>query len=658
MDLDIYRKVLEFIEINPAFARELGGLAEAILLNKTPATFTLSKECKLLSTDEQILKDSEPNDFKATEILHFFYVLDFLTPKVNELKSTAQWVSFFSNLYNPQYNSSYNAIGHKFTDLAVIISNHYFGVNIPEIIINNTESNSRPLRNSYFDTFPFLKAKDQEIIDALFIVTEGIKPEDNYISLNISVRKKAFESPQFAFLLIEKSITNIQKARLFVPFVFVGITEALGIEKTFIILKELLESPDKELKIIGLRSLGMLHGNNVNPKEIEEKALLLLEPIEAAGDDSLLGELLFTYGLLVEKFQYSRQKLIDIPNNNSGKDVFFALARILHLKIEEELNEEWVKVSLVKLSNLFQHHTGTYNSVSWALYDIIKSQPDIAFNYFENFIREKQNSIDDLRAFKNVFSELIQNDFAVFQKWITIWLNNDENRFQQAVTKTLMIVSIDKSKEVRLDEDELNKLHPYDIEFILYKIVGNIFAKENLESLTFSALSFNGENAFIKQVVSELFCYYITYNYPGSLDYLKQKKANSNSLQREVIEVVEQFFAEVYSLRKAKPKELYPSHERLQLLFNQSTKQFANSKDNSRFKEASFLDFVTKVSIKTGNAFFSRDEYTYGMQNRYKNKSNMGHISHSFDFPSGEFLDPIGQEYNRHIWRTFKRRKK
>lgn len=656
MDLDIYRKSLEFIETNPAFARELGGLAKAILLNEVLPT--LSGECKQLSIDEQIIKDLEPNEFITTETLHFFYVLDFLSLKVNELRATSQWVNFFSNLYKPQYNSLYNTIGHKFTDLAVIIANRHFGVNIPHIIINNTESNSRPLRNSYFDTFPYLKAEDQEIIEALFIVTEGIKPEDNYISLNISVRKKSSQSPQFGFFLIEKSKTNTLKARLFVPFVFVGITEALGVEKTFSILKELLESTDKEFKIIGLRSLGMLHGNNVNTKEIEEKVLLLLEVIESTSDDSLLGELLFTYGLLIEKFQSSRRKLIDIPNNHSGKDVFFALARILHLKIEEELNEEWVKISLIKLSNLYQHHTGTYNSVAWALYGIIKSHSDIAFSYFGNFISEKQNSIDDLKAFKNVFSELIQNDFEVFQKWITIWLNNDENRFHHAVAKILMIVSIDKSKEVRLDEGELNKLHPYDIEFILYKVVGHVFSKEHLESLTFSALSYSGENAFIKLVVSELFCYYITYNYPGSLEYLKQKKANSNNHQREVIEIVEQFFAEVYSLRKEKPKELYPSHERLQLLFNQSTKRFANSKDNSRFKEASFLDFVTKVSIKTGNAFFSRDEYTYGMQNRYKNKSNMGHISHSFDFPSGEFLDPVGQEYNRHIWRAFKRRKK
>lgn len=654
MNLETYKPLIDFIEQHQLFSRELATLTRSVMSNETSTV--LSEECKKISVERQILKDVKTNEFVNTEILHFFYVLDFLILKSDGLNLPEEWHSLFSNINKPQFNSYYNKVGHKFIDLSLIIANRYFNINIPQLIIQNVGTNSRLIKHSYFDVFPVISSTHEDLVDALFIATVDIKAEDNYLNLNKSVREKSYESFQFGHLLIDKSKTNIEKAKLFIPYAFLGITDAVGVTKTFSRVEELLKSQEKELKKVGIRSVGMLHGYNDNPAEVEDRLLAILNDIENAEDDSLLGELIFLYGLLIDKLSIARQKLIDIPNKYEGKEMSFALATMLNMKIEEELNQPWITNSLLKLSNLSQHHVGTYAAVARALHRIIESNPEIVFNYFHSFINEDKNSIDDLDAFKNLFSELRQKKLEILNKWITIWFNNENYRFHRAAAKVLRIIDIENSNEIQLDKTELDKLHPFDIEFILYKVVGYTFSKEHLQSIVYSALAYSGEVNFIARVVTELFCYYITYNYPGSLDYLKQKKGFANERQKQVIETVQQFFEEVYSVRKEKPKELQPSHERLQQLFNQSTKQFSTLEDKSKFRQPSFLDLVTKVSIKTGDAFFTRDEFSYGMKNRYANKSTMGHISRSFEFPGGEFLDPIGQEYNRYIWRTFKRR--
>jgi hypothetical protein len=654
MNINIYDQPITFITSNIGPSKELGILARNILNNEL--NIILTEKCKTDSLDATILKEDPELGFINNEILHFFYVFDFLNEKSLDLNSDSDWYHFFKNLYSPSLNHVRKKVGYKFHDLVFMIANRFFHLNIPLLILRNPEANSRPVRDSYFDILPYLLASDDELIDALFVVTNGIKPEDNYLNLNQSIKEKSKNNPQFGYSLIEKSKPLLEKSRLAIPFAFIGITETIGIKKSFPLLKELLQDSDDEYKKIGLRCLSMLNGDKDNLEEIQLDLMPLLENIESTGNDSLHGELTFTYGLLIEKLPVARQKLIIIPAKNPGNDTFFALAKILHFKIINEINEKWVSESLKKFSNLFQRHIGTYSEISWALYGIIEKYPRIVLDYLEDFVRENQNSIDDLKAFKNVFSELAEENFELYCKWITILFNKDESRFHHAASKILTIT--ENKKQVKLDPIVINELTPFDLEFMVYKIVGYVYSKEHLESLVYSALSYTGEIDFVKQLVTQIFCHYITYNYPGSLKYLQDQKNFANRDQKEAIEIIEQHFNEIYSIRTEKPKELSPSLERLQLFFNQTTKQFGTLEDRSRFRETSFLDMVTKVSIKTGSSFFSRDEYQYGMQNRYSNKSTMGLISHSFEFPSGEFLDPVGQEYNRYIWRNFKRRKK
>ena len=131
---------------------------------------------------------------------------------------------------------------------------------------------------------------------------------------------------------------------------------------------------------------------------------------------------------------------------------------------------------------LFQRHIGTYSEISWALYEIIEEHPHIVHDYLEDFVREKQNSIDDLKAFKNVFSKLAEDNFKLYCRWITIWFNKEESRFHRAASKVLTIVRTENGKQIKLDAVAINQLNPYDIEFILYKIVGYVYSKEYLES--------------------------------------------------------------------------------------------------------------------------------------------------------------------------------
>lgn len=589
-------------------------------------------------------------------MLHFFYTLNFINEHSLKYKNENDWKDFLQNLKSKQFSSIQEKVGYKFYDLTVVILNRVFGINISKLIIDYGSAISKSVCMSLFNTLPYLHSTPKQLVEVILLVTNGIKAEDNYLNLNQSIIETAKNNTTFGMLLIKESEGNPDKRKLFVACAFVGITQSLGIKSTMNILEDLLSSKDEEKIKVGLRSLSLLHGMNDNPAEVEDKINPLLKSIEDLNNDALNAELIFCYGLLIDKFSLARRKLIDIPKRHNGKDVFFALARIVNMKIKNENDEEWLNEALTILSHLSNHHIGTYKQVELALCSVLNSKPNMVFKYLEAYIEDENNELKNIEGFKQIFSDLADNNINLLQEWITLWLNNDNYRFHHVISKVSQILWLYKKRNLELDKSIVSSLKPYDLEFILYKIVGYIHSKEHLESLVYSVLKYKQESTIIDQIIIQLFCYYIIYNYPASIKFLQIQKTEANEQQKKFIETVERYYGDVFTLPKEKPKELAPSPDRLQLLFNQSTKDFGKSEDMSPFREASFLDMVTKVSLKTGNNFFSRDNYFYGTNNRYTNKSTMGHFSSSFELPSGEFTDPVGQEYNRYIWRKFKRR--
>lgn len=653
MEIDKYLPPLEFALANPEESGLLATLAYNFL--QTGAIPQTEQNYHTTINRSGFINISNTTTFTNSEALVFFYIYHHILEDSKKLNSEDDWIAYLSKITTQSFRSFREKAGYDVFEVAILIINRIYRVNIAKLIVQANGIN-KIIESSYWDTLPYIVAPDLDIIQALFVSTEGIKPEDNYLDLNKSVRVISKSNPKIGEMIIQKAKFSIEKLRLFCPYAFLGLSEARPISEVFHIVEELLKSQDDEQKKIGLRSLAMLHGDKNSPQEIENLFLPLLEEIEDRNEDSLNAELIFVYGLLIDKLSVSRRKLITIPSQSPGKDTLFALSRILSLKIENEIEEKWPTAAFAILSDLSGQHLGTYKLLDWTFHRIVKNRSDLILNYFELFIANDKNNLSNIEAFRHTFTGAYKFDQELVCMWITVWLNNDNPRFHVAVSKVLSLLWLDGERSIRLHESTINKLSALDIEFILFKVVGYVLAKEHLESLVFSALTYKESAGLIEDIVTQLFCHHIVYNYPSTMKYLKQQEANGNEVQVRIINIINQHYEETYSLKSKKPQELASSPARLQILFNQETKKLSDFQDPSPFKETSFLDLFTNITLKTGKHFFSRDDHSYGMKNRYGQKSTMGQISQSFEMPGGEFIDPVGQEYNRHMWRRFKRR--
>lgn len=656
MNLESLETVFDFFTNSKNHSIELASFSNSVINNETPDL--LSIECIQEAIKYGILKRVSGNlEFASNQILNVFYIVYIVESKTIKFSSNEEWCIFLSNLNNVQYRNVFSKIGYGFEKISHIVSNRLFRVDITEIVKNAPQEKRNFIYHIYTEIFPYIVAPISNLIDGLLISTKGMKAEGNYITLNQAVVKLSKQNINFGFAIVESTKENFEQSKLLCPFALLGISEAIGIKGILPLIEKLLKASDLNSRKIGLLCLGRLNGDNHKFDVFEKQILSLLEGVEREEVLYLGPELVILYGLLIDKLTLSRQKLIDIPRSKPDKENLLALAYVVNITIDKEFNQKWLKISLSLLSKLDNQYPATYSHIRWALYAMCDSHPEIIFDYIESFISHEENDIKNIEAFKSIFETLVRENFTLIQKWVTIWFNSDNYRFHLALREILSIISLSDKKELMLDETSINCLTEFDIEYILYKIVGYTYTKEYLVSLVYSTLFFQGKSQLIKQIVTELFCYYIVYNYPSTLKYLTNKKISANKYQKEVIESVEEYYERVYSARQVKPKELAPSPERLQSIFNQQISQLNSYEKTSPFKEASFLDFVSKVNIKIGNSFFSRNDFEYGTKQQYSNKSTMGHFSHTMEYPSGEFLDPVGQEYNRYEWRKFKRRK-
>lgn len=652
MDLKKYLPFIDFSSSYPNEVEELGVIAHSIVHNVLQESIVADN-----AKNEKILNTEEPVEFTNKEGLSFYYVLNFLLENCDKKEDEEDWKNFFKMHLSHPIPQLEKVAGHAYYDLILLISNRLYNVDIAKLICGNDIVVRRAISFSLFDTLPYLNAVDDILANALLICTSDIQAEGNYFNLNESVRAKAFDSPGFGWALLKKVKGDLRTSKLFVPSLFLGLTQNSGIEKTGIIVEDLLMSDDPEQWKIGLWCIRMLSSKKEDINKYQVEVLEFLNSLTADKIAKVRGELVYTYGQFIDQFPSAVEKIEEVGNADFTDDVAFFFSLIINSNVEKYYNKGWLLGMINAMTNIHDKPASCYSHMSFALSDLVKQNPDVVFDYLSKFISAHNFSSQNVHGFKDLFTEICDTNLHLLERWITIWLNNDSMNFQRAVAEISNILSLHKQQRIELDEEILNSLSAYDAEFILYKILGCLFAKEHIESLSFSITKFEGQHyKEIGKLFAQLFIGHVLYNYASSIDYLKSIKESSSSHQQSIIEVIEEYDAKNKISRKSKPKELYHSPERMQLLFSQANKAMSLPGKKDKFKEPSFLDMIKNVKIKIGASFFNRGDTGIETYKSYQVKSNMGHFSSSFEMPVGVITDPIGMEYSRYTWRSFKRR--
>lgn len=640
--------LIEFALKNKELSISLGHAA-FLLATKKDADNVL-QELNHTLVDQYLVNENGGWKYKNNYCAEFFYSLFYISNQLNDGKQLNDILTKF----NFTHLGGGRNLSYKFFALLLINLETYFGFDISKYIASNDINNI--LRHSFLEKIYLFNQDSPEFLSAIFKATDGIKVDQNFISIFEAFKKIGQRNPEKGLEIIQILEDTEDKAFLVIPFIFSGMSEKQGVEKLLPVAFQMLESNIEFKQKVGVRSLTMLHGNLFNLEPFENSIDKVLSSVLINGSDSIVGEILNCYGVLINKLPNAKNKIFDIVHHNQSGEVAVALSHVLYLNSQSESKNNWYRNALLELTTFEDGYRGIFNNLTNAFFGIGEQNKALIFEYLERYISNEGNNPTYVEGFKQYLIHLATTELSVLEAELTRWLNNDNFRFHVAAQKVYSIASIHGVKPLNLDIAILDTLSFFDVQFILYKIVGYIHDKEYLESLIFSSLKKSHLDPNHIALVVELFVHYVLYNYPGSRDFLIEKSKDAVGVEKETIERILAIYQEQMGSYKPLPKELRPSPERLQKLFSRFTEQINKSMGaEQKFKDPSILDFIRKFTVKNGKTSFRVNKGEFG-KFQYSQKSGMNSYEQAFEPPKGEFTDPTGQAFWRYKMRIFKRR--
>lgn len=653
MNLEQYLPLIEFTKTNNDEAHLLSKLANCIiekLAIEIEGDFNASKE-------QSIIEVGSVPTFTNKEKLGFFYALRYIEKECNGKTSYEDWETFFKVHLAHNNQKLVQIYGYGFDDLFFLIAASIYKINLIPFLKSSDKGVNRIVCNSFIELSPYINDNNENLVDGFILATKDITAEGNYFNVNTSVQKLSNNNPDFGWLLLTKC-DDERKSKLFTPHIYFGLTQKIGFAKTKTIIDKLFTTEKIESLKLGLWCLRMLSNDNEIATENEKEIIGELDNVTNKKINELDGEIVYSYSLFLTSLPITKNRIDSFLQKDISPNIAYAVSNLLFFNVKEFQKDDWYFLTLRKINNLHNYPIGCYHNVEMTLVELLESNSDLVFNFLTNFLSYENCEPKNIEGFKNLFADLGQKNLALLQKWITVWLNNDNPNFQVGVSLIVSQLWVNGIKNIELDSGLLNSYSLGDVEYILYKINGYIFMRENIQELSYSITKYEGIGfQHIGKTFAELFCYHILYDYPSSIDFIKVKKNTATEKQVAIIVAIEKYDNDYYAKRGEKPKELQASPKRLRSLFNESNKKLNLGQREEKFKERSFLDMVTVIDIKNGSSFISRLGTAKETFESIGRGGKMNSVGTSFEMPNSAITDPIGNEYNRHIWRKLKRRK-
>ncbi len=252
---------------------------------------------------------------------------------------------------------------------------------------------------------------------------------------------------------------------------------------------------------------------------------------------------------------------------------------------------------------------------------------------------------------ENAVIQLVRTDPALFRRKVISWLNADDVMLHVGVSYICNLYYLEKSV-FDLPPEIFEGISDADKLFVAYKIVAYVYEHEKMQLLFLSVLkSINTDNKILRTDFHFMLSEYIVYNYRSTLELmrtmLKEQKLSpfSEGIMKQVIEEYEVYFTQLKSIGPV--KELMPYKENVLLHNFYFRRQFADIP--KRAEENSMARLFKGVQVNSHRWAIRRDdEYRHAA-------SPLGTISVETEYPSGEKLNPVYQEFLR---RTYKKIKK
>ncbi len=426
---------------------------------------------------------------------------------------------------------------------------------------------------------------------------------------------------------------------------------------------------------IGISVLGRFQYGDGEYSDLLHTTLEKLKYLRAVPNEQTDAILVCAYGNLLHQSNVALEAFVELASRQENA-VRYQVAGILFRESAKFHSCSWYKDALFRLIQIPFTEVEALSTIDHCIEYYAKNEPELAIQIIESLaINWNYNAIEEENQLTDVlsstFMELFNNQRDALCVGFTRWFASIDQRLHLAawqvqrycdsgsVFETDAETGAATSERARktpilfLSKQVLDTLNNETLKHLLYRLSGYIVDFTSLASLLLSSLKRETNLPEINDLVTTLLCDYVLYNCPYEVGEYLQSRVESEVVtetERQVIQTALEKSNAYLSERQNLPrlKELYPPSNRLYLL------QLAKSKQQTSLIEKAHqhsffykLGIVKDIPLKHGKAFsFMREDGSI------TKPSKLGTFSAGYEIPQKEWIDPLGQDYLRRLWRN------
>ena len=651
-NFDEIKNLLSFNKKHEQATFPLADLSASIWENKlTSQLISQNKEAFETSKKFDIIKFDEDGLLAFSDRLsfEFYYAIAFAR---QTCFSGSQWKDIFQQLWQKMHRQK-SAKGYQlsweFDALFLIAINNFLNINVLQLWINDFDLYKKH-HHSLDKALPYLKVQLQDLM--AFLIAAKNDNVSHFYSIALALNNLSAEQPQLGYELLNE-IDNSQHIELknIVPGILKGLSRSNGIDSVMSLIFDRLKSDDEQTILNSLHSLTVL---DLTEDDWYKYEAALLHEVNSKKNHDSDAVRITTLNVLVAFYKYHNaleDYIVTLSKVGQG-NYQLGITDILWLHSKEFCLKPWYRQALLNISTWDNNVPAIDTHVGYILSTLIENNVTLFIDYLNAWIENPENHIEKVNIFRNAIVEFFTDHPDKARKWLTLSLLSPNPRFHMSVQHIISNLWISNYKSFTLDKGIVSSLSFRHIQYLLFKIMGYVYNKEALETLAFSILERSPEDDQITNLVANAFTQHITFNYGGSLTFLKEQLPTATEAQKKLIEQVvaagEKYNIHLRPIRHINELKLANSGGVNFVKAKMKRMSESMKKHRDEYSKNSFTRFFTNISVKGGKGFFGKYEGPYSPP------SQMGTISSSFEMPVGEAIDPIQERMNLMFWRNYK----
>ena len=573
----------------------------------------------------QLITSTDPK--KQRDIVVIYIVEELLLPYWGEDKFWKQVDHILDNEREQNKNSESEK---KWVTCSFILLHNCYGKNLLSEMDNVSKTGFWVYFTLLMEALPYLSFEPSSLCNLLIGLDKKIREDLAVSNLDEAVRQLSKEQKEIGEYLYKELPEDV-------PNLILEAGLGLSVHKFAFVHQQALDQTKCEdtTKIhLGMMTLARLDYKK-NEKYIQETISRFNELKTDPNTDAILARAYSN--LLKQKICLNEvHEALEDLSKNTDPNIQYEIASALFSNADC-CGDAWFRESLINLKNVPFAHSVAIERIDGLLSGALQKEPSLVFNFLQQWV-ENQKVSHLTEVFSGICS-CIQNHKNLLEEWITRWFSSDEKLLHKAARSIVESGANLRKEDIRLSHILIKQMSSNEVLFTLNKVIGYVLDSRALCSITFSALENSSEE--VKQGVIDLFADYIGYNYPKTTYQFLEKKIEDDSKTEEVevSSVIKDKMDVYYQKRKKVPllNEFKSPHERVHL-YRRAWNKLLDTKLKLAQKESILHKLSRPVTIKSGKSCFTEIHGNLTQPIEFKG------ISHSWEMPRGQQIDPIGQQ--------------